>query len=37
MAFNDYGWMWHADLVLAALAVVLHLMIREPNIQTQAS
>ena len=37
MAFNDYGWMWHADLVLAALAVVLHLMIREPNIQTPAS
>ena len=37
MAFNDYGWMWHADLVLAALAVVLHLMIREPNIQAPAS
>lgn len=27
--FGDYGWMWYADMVLAALAAVVNLPIRE--------
>ena len=27
--FGDYGWMWYADIVLALLAAVAHLPIRE--------
>lgn len=27
--FGDYGWMWHADMVLAGLAAIVNLPIRE--------
>ena len=27
--FNDYGWMWYADAVLAGTAALLNLPIRE--------
>ena len=27
--FGDYGWMWYADIVLALLAAIAHLPIRE--------
>ena len=30
--FGDYRWMWYADMVLAALAAVIHLPIREAKI-----
>ncbi|MDO4682598.1 MAG: MFS transporter [Lautropia sp.] len=28
-AFGDYGWMWYADILLASLAAILNLPIRE--------
>jgi MFS family permease len=28
-AFGDFGWMWYADMVLAALAALVNLPIRE--------
>ena len=30
-AFNDYGWMWYADMALAGAAALLNLPIREPE------
>ena len=30
--FNDYGWMWYGDLVLATLAVLVHILIKEKKI-----
>ena len=30
--FGDYGWMWYADMALAAAAAVVNLPIREPRI-----
>jgi predicted MFS family arabinose efflux permease len=30
--FGNYNWMWYADIVLAALAALLNLPIREPKI-----
>ncbi len=27
--FGDYGWMWYADMVLAGLAAIVNLPIRE--------
>lgn len=35
--FGDYGWMWYADLVLAALAALSCLPIREARVQRLAS
>lgn len=32
VAFGDYGWMWHADMVLAGIAAVLNLPIREARV-----
>lgn len=32
-AFGDYGWMWYADMALAAAAALLNLPIREGKIQ----
>lgn len=34
-AFGDYGWMWYADMALAALAAVLSLPIREAKMVRQ--
>lgn len=31
-AFGDYGWMWYADIALAAAAALLNLPIREPKV-----
>ncbi|MGR3806561.1 MFS transporter [Pasteurella testudinis] len=31
-AYGDYSWMWYADMILAALAAVLNLPIREEKI-----
>ena len=35
-ALGDYGWMWYADMILAALAAVLNLPIRESKMEKQA-
>ncbi|MDO4997487.1 MAG: MFS transporter [Neisseria sp.] len=35
-AFGDYGWMWYADMALAAAAALLNLPIREVKIARQA-
>lgn len=32
-AFGDYGWMWYADMALAAAAALLNLPIRESKVQ----
>ena len=32
-ALGDYGWMWYADMILAALAAVLNLPIREAKME----
>jgi len=32
--FGDYSWMWYADIVLAALAALVNLPIREAKMQT---
>ena len=32
--FGDYGWMWYADMALAATAAVLNLPIREKKVET---
>ena len=34
--FGDYGWMWYADMILAALAAVLNLPIREAKMEKPA-
>ncbi len=34
--FGDYGWMWYADMVLAALAAVVNLPIREAPVAKPA-
>lgn len=31
--FGDYGWMWYADMVLAAFAAIINLPIREAPVQ----
>jgi predicted MFS family arabinose efflux permease len=31
--FGDYGWMWYADMALAALAALINLLIREAPVQ----
>lgn len=36
VAFGDYGWMWHADMVLAGIAAVLNLPIREARVLRHA-
>ncbi|MDO4232485.1 MAG: MFS transporter, partial [Lautropia sp.] len=36
VAFGDYGWMWHADMVLAGIAAVLNLPIREAKVLRHA-
>lgn len=35
-AFGDYGWMWYADMVLAAAAALLNLPIKEDKISRDA-
>ena len=35
-ALGDYGWMWYADMILAALAAVLNLPIRESKMEKPA-
>ena len=35
-ALGDYGWMWYADMILAALAAVLNLPIREAKMEKPA-
>lgn len=35
--FGDYGWMWYADMVLAALAALVNLPIREAPVARQAA
>jgi predicted MFS family arabinose efflux permease len=32
--FGDYGWMWYADMTLAAIAAILNLPIREARVVT---
>ncbi|STZ75641.1 MFS transporter [Bergeriella denitrificans] len=34
-AFGDYGWMWYADMALAALAALCNLPIREPKVKAE--
>ena len=34
--FGDYGWMWYADMTLAALAAILNLPIQEAPVSTQS-
>ncbi len=36
-AFGDYGWMWYADMALAAAAALLNLPIREQKIARTAA
>ena len=36
-AFGDYGWMWYADMALAAAAAVLNLPIREEKVGRAAT
>ena len=35
-ALGDYGWMWYADMILAALAAILNLPIRESKMEKPA-
>ena len=35
--FGDYSWMWYADMVLAALAALVNLPIREAPVQAPAA
>ena len=34
--FGDYGWMWYADIALAAAAALVNLPIREKPVQPVA-
>lgn len=34
--FGDYGWMWYADIALAAVAALLNLPIREAALPSPA-
>ncbi len=36
-AFGDYGWMWYADMALAAVAALLNLPIREAKVLRPAA
>ena len=37
MEFDDFRWMWYADIVLALLAAVLNLPIREAAIERRVA